>query len=342
MTIIFAMAIFAIVLAYAFEACNGFHDTAHACATSVASGALTYRQAVWMSGIFNALGAATAGTAVAVFITKIVSTHVISMQLVVSTLLAGLVWNLYTWYKGIPVSSSHCLIGSLVGAGLAAAGWSGVNLAEFYKALISLFTSPFIGFVLAMIVARVIVRFAGKPGTSATADKWMPWAQRATAAAVSYGHGANDGQKTMGIVTLILIAGFGYGDVASIGGKLAIPMWVVLTCAATIGLGTVFGARRIIDTVANKLSVEKITYHDGLAAESVTAVLVLWGSHLGLPLSTTQTCTSSVLGASRGVHRRDTLNWVTIRKMVAAWIATFITTGALAASFYLLLHHLVG
>jgi inorganic phosphate transporter, PiT family len=333
MTILLAMAITALVIAYAFEAVNGFHDTAHACATSIASSALSYRQAVWMSGIFNALGAATAGTAVAMFITKIVATQAVSMNLVVAALLAGLVWNLYTWRRGIPVSSSHCLIGGLVGAGIAATGISGVNYTEFWKAIGSLFCSPFIGFVLAFVLARAICLVSGQPGSGSFLERCLPKMQIVSAAAVSYGHGANDGQKTMGIVTLILVTGFGIH-------LTAVPWYVIASCSLCIGIGTVFGASRIIDTVAHKLSVEPITYHDGLAAEVVTASLILWGSHLGLPLSTTQTCTSSVLGASRGVHRKNTLNLTTARQMVTAWFLTFVSTGVMALMIYTLLHWL--
>lgn len=345
MSTIVILGLIAIFQSYAFEAVNGFHDTAHACATSVASGVFgtkkvrllgfdidtRYWVPVILSGIFNFLGALTAGTAVAMFIPKIVAADAVSMRLVMAALLGGFLWNLWTWHKGIPVSSTHCLIGSLVGAGIAAAGIHGVSAYQFFWAVGSLFVSPFIGYFAAMILARVLVALFGKPGEGGAGEHFLRYSQVLSSAAVSYGHGANDGQKTMGVVTLILSVAFGYSL------KNGVPFWVIASCAACMALGTIFGASRIIHTVGEKLSTEKISFHDGFSAEMVTAALVLWGSKLGLPLSTTQVCTGSVLGAARGVHHRDTMNWKTGLTMAAAWFVTFVATGVVSLIVYTVL-----
>jgi PiT family inorganic phosphate transporter len=339
------LGLIAIAQAYAFEAVNGFHDTAHACATSVASGVFGTRKyrvfgreletrywiPVLLSGMFNFLGALTAGTAVAMFIPKIVAADAISMRLVMSALLGGVIWNVWTWKRGIPVSSTHCLIGSLVGAGIAASGIHGVSAYQFWWAVASLFCSPFIGYLASMIIARILVALIGAPGSGNAGEHVLRYAQVASSCAVSYGHGSNDGQKTMGIITLILSVAFGYSL------KDGVPFWVIASCAGCMALGTIFGAGRIIHTVGEKLSTEKISFHDGFSAELVTAALVLWGSRLGLPLSTTQVCTGSVLGAGRGVHQRDTMNWKTGLTMVAAWFATFVATGVASLIVYTVL-----
>lgn len=325
-----------LLLALLFEATNGAHDTAHACATSVASGALTYNQAVWMSGVCNALGASVSlvwgGATVALFIPKIVASDSISLELIFATLLPGTVWNIWTAYKGRPVSSTHCLLGSLIGAGIASAGWQGVNFHELGLALISLFAAPLIGYTLAFSLAWLLVRCIGNSETSNPKSEYaLQKVQIVSAGLVSFAHGNNDGQKTMGIITMLLAATWPASY--TIG---HVEWWVVALCALAIGIGTIIGAKPTMNTVGHEMSSKKITFYDGACAELVTAFLVFFGGRLGLPLSTTQTCTGSVLGAAKGAHGASP-KMEMIKKIIKSWFLTFPITAFAAAALFLLL-----
>jgi inorganic phosphate transporter, PiT family len=319
----------------AFEFTNGCHDTAHAVATSIASGALSYRNAVVMSGIANAAGAAFSmvmtGAAVALFIPKIVSSGAVSLHLIGAALVPGTLWNIWTAFKGRPVSSTHCLLSSLIGAGVAAAGLAGVHWKELGLALASLFIAPIIGYALALGLSKLLIRLLGAPGTNPKAEKALPYIQVGSAFTVSFAHGNNDGQKVMGIITMLLAAAY-----PAMYSTTHVEWWVVALCAVTIGVGTMIGAGPTIRTVGHKMSSKKITSYDGALAESVTAGLILWGGHLGLPLSTTQTCAGSILGASRGIHG-GRMQWDTVKKIVSSWLLTFLVCPLGAAASYFLL-----
>lgn len=318
-----------------FEFTNGCHDTAHACATIVASGTLSYRQAVTMAGIANGLGALFSmlmtGAAVALFIPKIVAPGAISMHLIAAALVPGTLWNIYTAFNGRPVSSTHCLLSSLIGAGVAAAGLGGVVWHELSTALLFLFISPVVGYFLALSVALVAARFLGKPGENAKVEKALPYVQITSAFTVSFAHGNNDGQKVMGIITMLLAAAY-----PAMYSNTHVEWWVVGLCALTIGIGTMIGAGPTMRTVGHKMSNKQITSHDGAIADFTTAFLILLGGRFGLPLSTTQTCTGSILGASRGVHG-GRMQMATIKKILTSWGLTFVFCPAGAAISYLLL-----
>ncbi len=325
------LGVFCLVLAVAFDFVNGFHDTANACATVIHSGAMKPWAAILMSGILNFVGAATVGTSVAMFITKIVPKDSASVTMITAVLLSSLFWNVVTWWKKLPVSSSHCLIGSLVGAGIAAGGFSGVNFHELVKAIGSLFVSPVIGFVLAFGLAWCLRRLVLRLGKRA--DKALPYVQIASSAAVSYSHGSNDGQKTMGVMAMILAATFaGYADATK-----HIPFEVVLVAASAIGLGTMIGGKRIIETVG-KMSLKPIEPIHGCAAELTTAVTVFGASYVGVPVSTTHVLNSAVIGGTYGLHGSGSTDPKLIGTIVKAWLLTLPVTAALAFVVYSLLH----
>lgn len=339
-------AIAAIVLALGFDFVNGFHDTAHAVATIIYSKVLSPRMAIGMSALLNCMGALLIGTSVALFMTSVIPLQSCTIPVIVAVLMAGLVWNLLTWYRGLPVSSSHCLIGSLVGAGAAAAGWSGINFHALNKAAIALIVSPVAGFIIALSIAwllkQLIRKIEGNYSSVGTygkgaVSKILPWCQILSSASVSFSHGGNDGQKTMGIITLILstqFAAYGY-DVGHV------PSWVVYSAALAIGLGTAVGGWRIITTVGEKLSHKAIDPLHGCSAEFTTAATVFAASHLGVPVSTTHTLTSAVVGATAGLHGPEHINTKTFKSIGLAWIFTFPATAGLAAMFYILLASLL-
>lgn len=342
------VAIGAIILALAFDFVNGFHDTANAVATVIYSGALKPRVAIGMSATLNLLGAILVGTTVAMFITSVVPMAAVSLHLVVAVLLAGLAWNIVTWYKGLPVSSSHCLLGSLVGAGIAAAGYSGINPAALEKAIVALIVSPIIGFALAFIItwfmrmafsSRNNVAAIVNPGKDSDNGRpvWfnraLPWLQILSSASVSFSHGGNDGQKTMGIITLILATSF-----ASLGYTTShVPFWVVLAAATAIGLGTAIGGGRVIRTVGEKLSSKRIDAAHGCAAELTTAVTVFAASKFGVPVSTTHVLTSAVVGGTEGLYGRGHSNLATMKSVFLAWILTLPVCALLSAALFWLL-----
>jgi inorganic phosphate transporter, PiT family len=317
-------------LALLFEAVNGFHDTAHAAATSIASGVFAFRPLeirffgrryvlelgwtrywipVGIACICNFLGAYYGGQAVALFIPKIVHFTPVPLRLIMAALMAAAGWNLFTWWREIPVSSTHCLIGALTGAGIAAVGSDGVGFHELGMALAGLAAAPFIAYVLALVFAKVIKLVFGQPGTGGGFEQLLRWLQVVSSMMVSTGHGRNDGQKTMGIIAMTSAIAAGTAT------PQTIPHWIVLLCASCIALGTAIGAGKIIRTVGEKLSTKPLSYHDGLAAETVTAGLIHGASFIGLPLSTTQTCTCAVLGAAAGIHSGKALSWATFKKL---------------------------
>lgn len=332
-TLLTIAAISLIVLALVFDFVNGFHDTANAVATVIASGAMKEKSAIWMSAVLNFAGALVTmlmGTTVAKFITKVVPESQCSMVLIGSVLLAGLIWNVLTWWRGLPVSSTHCLIGSLVGGGLAAAGLDGLNLHKVWEAVIALFVSPIVGFVLCFIVAKlfhkiVVTRSARH---SNGVKKNLSRLQILSSALVSFSHGSNDGQKTMGIIFLVLTTQFGLAQTA------AMPLWVVFAAAGAIGLGTAIGGKRVIHTVMN-LSHKRIDQEHGCAAELCTAATIFAGSYLGVPVSTTHVANSAVIGGCYGIHGPGHANLSKMKEILLGWVLTLPVTAVLA---YLLYH----
>jgi PiT family inorganic phosphate transporter len=331
-------AILAILLALGFDFVNGFHDTANACATVIYTKALKPNVAIVMSGILNFLGALLVGTKVAQIITKIIPPETVSLAIVVAVLVAALLWNIITWWFGIPVSSSHCLIGSLFGAGVTAAGVSGVSWHELQLVLTALFVSPLLGFVGGGIFTWAALKVSkDKENTDQKEQehpKLMRWFHILASASVSFSHGSNDGQKTMGIIALILATHFArYGYTTN-----HIPLWVMMAAALAMGLGTIIGGWRVIRTVGTKISREKLTHSQGFGASMSTAVIILLASHFGLPISTTHTLSSAVAGGTVPVYGMAKLNVTTMKLIGLAWVLTLPVAAALSSLSYLLLH----
>lgn len=338
LSVLMQIGVFCIVLAFIFDFVNGFHDTANAVATVIYSGALPAWFAILMSASLNFAGAVTVGTSVAHFIATTIPLSVASPVTLLATLLAGLCWNIVTWWRGLPVSSTHCLLGSLAGAGFAVAGMDGFSHPAVTKALVAMIVSPALGFVLALCLAWLMnqmVRLVSGDKTTSGQDvarRSKSWRfgfralQVASSASVSFTHGANDGQKTMGLITLILATTF-----ASQGYTVdAVPLWVQMGAALAIGLGTAIGGGRIIKTVGEHLSTKSIDPIQGCAAEFMTALTVLYASKLGVPASTTHVLTSGVVGSSMGLHGTGHTKWITLRKIGMAWLITLPVTAALA------------
>lgn len=334
------VAVLAIALALGFDFVNGFHDTANAIATVIYTKALKPPVAMLMSGILNFLGALMVGTAVAQVITKIIPIETATLPLIVSVLLAALIWNLLTWWFGLPVSSSHCLIGSLFGAGINASGLTGVSWHELTKILYALLISPVVGFVFGCILTFVVLKISKEKEREIRNDDkqqshLMRWLHILASASVSFTHGSNDGQKTMGVITLILATHFAYYGYTT----HHVPFWVMLSAATAIGLGTVIGGWRVIRTVGTKISRERLSHSQGFGASMSTALIILTASSIGAPISTTHTLSSAVAGGTIPVHGRSKLNARTMKLIVLAWVLTFPVAASLAAINYWILSH---
>ncbi|HEY9791662.1 MAG TPA: inorganic phosphate transporter [Candidatus Obscuribacterales bacterium] len=331
------VAVVAIVLALGFDFVNGFHDTANAVATVIYTKSLKPTVAIVMSGVLNFLGAVLVGTAVAKVITKIIPAEHATLPLVVAVLCAAITWNLINWWQGLPVSSSHSLIGSLSGAGLAAAGTSGIAWHELEKVGLALLISPLAGFAggaLLTWLALLASKEKDNPGsTRQPHPRIMRWLHVLASASVSFSHGGNDGQKTMGIITLILATHF-----ASYGFKINVVPLAVIACAAlAIGAGTIIGGWRVIRTVGTKISRERLSHSQGFGASMSTAIIIMIASHLGAPISTTHTLSSAVAGGTLPVYGPEKLNTKTMNLIVMAWVLTLPVAGTLSAIIYTVL-----
>jgi PiT family inorganic phosphate transporter len=301
-----------IVLAVVFDYINGFHDSANAIATSVATRALRPRTAVLMAAVMNFAGA-FAGTAVAKTIgAGLVDVSTTTEAVVIAALLGAIVWNLITWWRGIPSSSSHALIGGLVGATIAAAGVGALNMDGIInKVIIPMFTSPVVGFMLGLLfmvlLARLFFRAPRRP-----ASRVFRKAQVFSAGFMAFAHGSNDAQKTMGIITLALFA-------AGLIEDDTVPTWVIVIAATAMSLGTAAGGWRIMKTMGQRV-VELEPVH-GFAAETTAGVVLVATASMGMPVSTTHVISSAItgVGTTKGTRR---VRWGVARTIVTAWFVT--------------------
>jgi PiT family inorganic phosphate transporter len=314
-----------ILLAIAFDFINGFHDTANAIATVVATRVLTPGQAILMAASLNFLGAVT-GTAVAKTVgAGLVDPTQVSELAVVATLLAAITWNLITWYRGIPSSSSHALIGGILGAAIAQAGLGAPHWDSFlFKVLLPLVLSPIAGFLFAGLIMIVVLRLFGHAHPS-TISGTFGRLQLVSSAFMAFSHGSNDAQKTMGIITLALFARGLLPD-------FEVPVWVILVAAIAMALGTAAGGWRIIRTLGTKLA--KLQPIDGFAAETAAATVIEAASRFGFPLSTTHVISSAILGVG-STRRAGAVRWGVAGEMITAWIITIPICAALAYLFFL-------
>lgn len=326
---ILLITILIVVFAVAFDFINGFHDTANAIATSVSTKALKPRHAIMLAAFMNFAGAMTF-TGVAKAITKdIVDPFTLDNGSVVilAALIAAIVWNLVTWYYGIPSSSSHALIGSIAGAAIAAAGFNILNYKGFIGIIQALLFSPLIAFTIGFIVYSIF-KVVFKNANLSKTNRRFRRIQIVTAALQSYSHGTNDAQKVMGIITMALIVN-NYqtdGDV---------QFWVQFVCATAMALGTAMGGWRIIKTVGGKIM--KIRPVNGVAADVTGAFTIISATLLHLPVSTTHVISSSILGVG-SAHRVKGVKWGTAQRMVITWVITLPISALLAGITYLIIN----
>jgi PiT family inorganic phosphate transporter len=319
-----------VLIALGFDFTNGFHDTANAVATSISTRALGPRAAVALSAVFNLLGALIA---IEVLHTHVANTigglvapkHGVSLGMIIAALIGAIVWNLITWRAGLPSSSSHALIGALIGMGVIAYGVDAVKWGSVLPVIIALVSSPLIGLILAYLftVLTLDVFRRAHPGPM---NRRFRIAQLVSGAFVSFSHGANDAQKTMGVITLALVA----AGVLNASGKVfpSPPLWVVLVAATAIGLGTYAGGGRIIWTLG--LGVIGREPVDGFCAQTMAAVVIQGATQLALTVSTTHVVSGAVMGAG-ATRRFGAVRWGVARNILVAWLLTIPATAAMAA-----------
>ncbi len=331
MNTLFLLTIIIIFFALAFDFINGFHDTANSIATSVSTKALKPRQAILLATVMNIIGALTF-TGVAKTITKdIVDPFQLEngSYVILAALIAAIAWNLITWYFGIPSSSSHALIGSIAGAAIAAAGFGSLKWAGFLKIIEGLLISPILAFTIGFIVYSIF-KIIFKNNNLSKTNRNFRYIQIATAALQSYTHGTNDAQKSMGIITMALIAN-GYTTTDDI------QLWVQLSCAAAMGLGTSVGGWKIIKTVGGKIM--KIRPVNGVAADLTGAFIIFGATLIHLPVSTTHVISSSILGVG-SAHRVKGVKWGTAKNMIVTWCITLPISATLAGLIYVIINFL--
>ena len=317
-----------ILVALVFDYINGFHDAANSIATVVSTRVLSPGKAVVWAAFFNFVAAFTFGTAVAKTVgAGLVDISIVTFSVIFAGLIGAIVWDLITWYFGLPTSSSHALIGGYAGAAVAKAGFGAIIASGWTKTLIFIVLAPLIGLVLGfgIMVALMWIFHTTSPGR---VDKWFRRLQLLSAAAYSLGHGGNDAQKTMGIIAGALVAG---GYLGLDKGQLPIPIWVVLAAHAAIALGTLSGGWRIIYTMGSKIT--KLTPVGGFAAETAGAISLFTATHLGIPVSTTHTITGAIIGVG-SIRRLSAVRWGIAGRIIWAWILTIPASAIIAAVIY--------
>ncbi|MBI3019338.1 MAG: inorganic phosphate transporter [Deltaproteobacteria bacterium] len=322
MEISLVLIIFIIAVALIFDFINGFHDAANSIATIVSTRVLKPQWAVVWAAFFNFIAFLFFGLHVANTIGKgVVDPSVVDPIVVLAALSGAIVWDLVTWYYGIPSSSSHALIGGLAGAAVAKAGVGALQSAGFTKIIVSIVVSPFLGFALAFIFMTLVSIIFFKT-TPRKIDQSFRILQFLSAALYSLGHGGNDAQKTMGIITVLLFStGF-------LGATFHVPLWVVLSCHAAMGLGTLFGGWRIVKTMGMKIT--KLKPVGGFCAETAGAITLFLATGLGIPVSTTHTITGSIMGVGT-VNKFSAVRWGVAGQIVWAWILTIPASAFIAA-----------
>jgi inorganic phosphate transporter, PiT family len=316
--------IFLIALALLFDFLNGFHDSANSIATVVSTRVLTPRQAVIWAAFFNFVAFLILPLHVANTIGKgIVSVSAIDPQVIFATLVGACLWDILTWYVGLPTSSSHALMGGLIGAVLVKSGtgylvWSGIM-----KTIVFIFLSPLIGFLLALIFGTAVYWIC-RNKSPFQVDHFFRKGQLVSAALYSLGHGGNDAQKTMGIIAVLLFS-------VGVLDHFYVPKWVVISCQSAIALGTMFGGWRIVKTMGQKVA--KLKPFDGFCAETAAATSIFLASGLGVPVSTTHTITGSIMGVG-SLRRLTAVRWGVAGKILWAWILTIPCSAAISALTY--------
>ncbi|MGL4767641.1 MAG: inorganic phosphate transporter [Formosimonas sp.] len=322
LTISMNVVIFLVVLALIFDFMNGFHDSANSIATVVSTGVLKPQHAVIMAAAFNFIAFFVLPHTVAAAIGKgVIQASVVDQYVIFGALAGAITWNVLTWYFGIPSSSSHALMGGLIGAAVAKAGVGALLSEKILQTVAFIFIAPLIGFVLGSLL-MLIVSWLFYRSSPSKVDRWFRRLQLASAASYSLGHGGNDAQKTMGIIWLLLIAS------GHLGSKDPLPNWVGYACFTTIALGTLFGGWRIVKTMGQKLA--KLKPVGGFCAETAGAITLFSATAMGIPVSTTHTITGAITGAG-STMRASSVRWGVAGNIVWAWIFTIPASAFMAA-----------
>ena len=314
--------VFLVVLALAFDFMNGLHDAANSIATVVSTGVLKPHHAVAFAALFNFIAIFVFHLKVASTVGKgIVDPEIVDHYVVFGALVGAISWNAITWYFGLPSSSSHALIGGLIGAAVAKVGFGGLVASGIGKTVAFIFISPVVGFLLGGLLL-VLVSWIFKRSSPYRIDRWFRRLQLASAAAYSLGHGGNDAQKTIGIIWMLLIAA------GSIGMEDSVPAWVIIACYVAIALGTFFGGWRIVKTMGQKIT--KLKPVHGFCAETGGAIMLFVATGLGVPVSTTHTITGAIVGVG-STRKFSAVRWGVAGNIVWAWIFTIPAAAFIAA-----------
>ena len=334
-----------VAVAFIFDFINGFHDSANSIATIVGTRVLNPLAAVVWAAIFNFAAAFTVGTAVAKAISKgLIDQNIVTPEVVLGGLIGAIIWNLITWFYGIPSSSSHALIGGYAGAGIARAGWAAITWGtKWIQTLSFIVVSPIVG-MIAGFALMIIVYWIFQKMAPARVDRFFRVAQLASSALLSLAHGGNDAQKTMGIIVGLLVSvkplmaantGWAHHLYLTTDG---VPLWVEMTAYTAISLGTLFGGWRIVHTMGSRIT--KLRPVGGFCAETGGALAITIASHYGIPVSTTHTITGSIIGVG-STNRMSAVRWGIARRIVWAWVVTIPASGLMAAISYMILSFFV-
>jgi len=316
-----------ILVALSFDYTNGMHDAANSIATIVSTRVLTPRQAVVWAAFFNFVAFLIFGTAVAHTIgTGLIDIRVVTPSVILAGLLGAIGWNLFTWWNGLPTSSSHALIGGYAGAAMIKAGAGVIIVHGWVKTIIFIFLAPIIGLVLGLVLITVTTRLLHKQHPAAI-NTWSRRLQLLSAAAYSLGHGGNDAQKTMGIIASLVFA-------AGWMKEFHIPLWIVLSAHGAIAMGTISGGWRIVKTMGQKIT--KLRPIDGFCAETASAASIFLATHMGVPVSTTHVITGSISGVG-AAKRLSAVRWGVTLQIVWAWIFTIPGAALIGGSIYFLI-----
>lgn len=320
-----------VVLALAFDFMNGFHDAANSVATIVSTGVLKPQQAVFWAATFNVIALFVFQLKVAATIGKgTIEPGVVDQYVIFGALVGAIIWNVVTWYYGIPSSSSHALIGGLVGAGVSKGGWDILITSGVAKTVAFIFLSPLLGFILGSLMMLIVSWLCFKQ-TPRRVDKWFRRLQLLSASLYSLGHGGNDAQKTIGIIWMLLIAaGISHTNES-------VPTWVIVSCYLAIGCGTMFGGWRIVRTMGQRITHLKPV--GGFCAETGGAITLFLATALGIPVSTTHTITGAIVGVG-SAHKASAVRWGVAGSIVWAWILTIPCSAIVAAIGWQLAHRL--
>jgi len=321
-----------IILALFFDFLNGFHDAANSIATIVSTRVLKPQWAVLWAAFFNFIAFAFFRLNVAGTIgVGLIDPAIINEQMIFSALVGAILWNIFTWYFGLPSSSSHALIGGLLGAGIAKAGLAPLKLVGISKVLLAIVVSPLLGMLAGTLLMLIIARlfFYSPPQRI---NSWFRRLQFISSAFISLGHGGNDAQKTMGIIAILLYSAHLSGD------KFYVPLWVIISCNFVIALGTFFGGWRIVKTMGMKIT--KLKPVSGFCAETASGLTLFLATALGIPVSTTHTITGAIVGVG-SINRIRAVRWGIARNIIWAWILTIPAAGCVAALVWFLLGALI-